>query len=285
MTELSMTAHAKLNLTLDVLGKRPDGYHNLSMVMQEIKLGDEVTIFLETGKKWSVTCDAGEIPCDDSNLAVKAARLFFQAAGIDCSGFSVDLRKRVPSCAGMGGGSADGAAVLRLLYDHYGAPISEEELYRLAEMTGADVPFALHGGTALAEEKGQILHRLPNMPVCSIVLCKPPFPVSTPALFQEIDRQNIQVRPDNLGMIQALESKNLRKIAEKLCNVFEPVIEGIHPELKKIRTVLQAHGALGVSMSGSGPTMFGLFEDPVAAQEAYRDLKQSYLDTFLTEPV
>lgn len=285
MIELTMSAHAKLNLTLDVLGKRADGYHDLSMVMQEITLGDTVTIQLETGKPWAVFCDAVEIPCDDSNLAVKAARLFFDAANMDCGGYAVTLQKRTPSCAGMGGGSADGAAVLRLLYDHYGAPFPEEELYRLAEQTGADVPFALFGGTALAEEKGQILHRLPNMPACTIVLCKPPFPVSTPELFREIDRQEIRVRPDTAGMIRALEESRLDQVAQRLCNVFTPVISEKHPELNKIGAVLKANGALGVSMTGSGPTMFGIFTDSAAAQKAYSILKQKYIDTFLTEPV
>lgn len=285
MTELRMTAHAKLNLTLDVLGKRPDGYHDLRMVMQEISLGDEITLKLGTGMPWAVTCGVRDIPCDESNLAVKAARLFFRRTGIDCDGLSVDIEKRTPVCAGMGGGSADGAAVLRLLYEHYGHPISEAELYQIAEQTGSDVPFALFGGTALAEEKGQVLMRLPNMAKCSIVLCKPPFPVSTPELFRTIDAERIAVRPDTDAMKAALEAGCVSEIAKYLYNVFEPVVVRQHPEVKEIREVLLRHGALGACMTGSGPTMFGIFADQAAAEAAYSELSCRHTDTFLTEPV
>ena len=181
MTRLSTVAHAKLNLTLDVLGRRPDGYHDLEMVMQEISLGDALELELGTGQPWRMECSTGEIPCDDTNLCIKAARLFFEKTDIDCGGLTVRLTKYTPSCAGMGGGSADGAAVLRLLWEHYDHPISREELFLLAEQTGSDVPFTLLGGTALARGKGQVLTRLPRLPSCYFVICKPDFPISTPA--------------------------------------------------------------------------------------------------------
>ena len=132
MITLSSVAHAKLNLTLDVVGKRPDGYHDLQMVMQEITLGDDVILSLDTGNPWSVISESGEIPCDDSNLAIKAAKLFFEAAKTDPNGLTVEIKKITPVCAGMGGGSADGAAVLNMLYEHYGKPISQEMLYQIA---------------------------------------------------------------------------------------------------------------------------------------------------------
>ena len=163
MTRLFTVAHAKLNLTLDVLVRRPDGYHDLEMVMQEISLGDALELELGTDQPWRMECSTGEIPCDDTNLCIKAARLFFEKTGIDCGGLTVRLTKYTPSCAGMGGGSADGAAVLRLLWEHYDHPISREELFLLAEQTGSDVPFTLLGGTALAREKGQVLTRLPKL--------------------------------------------------------------------------------------------------------------------------
>ena len=285
MTQLQTIAHAKLNLTLDVLGKRPDGYHNLEMVMQEIDLGDTVTLRLETGKPWTVASDSGEVPSDDSNLAVKAARLFFEETGIDCGGLSVTIHKRTPVCAGMGGGSADGAAVLRMLYDHYQRPCTEETLYRLAERVGSDVPFALFGGTALAREKGQILTRLSPMPICSIVVCKPNFPVSTPSLFRAIDGETVTRRPRTEKIIEALENGDLFSIADHLYNVFMPVVEREHPEVREIRMAMIDAGARNACMTGSGPTVFGLFERRCEAETCCEILSRQYKDTFLTNPV
>lgn len=285
MTRLSMTAHAKLNLTLDVVGKRPDGFHDLCMVMQEISLGDEVTLTLGTGAPWRVISGSKEIPRDDSNLAIKAAKLFFDAAKLDCGGLTVEIQKKTPVCAGMGGGSADGAAVLRLLYEHYRRPLSEKRFYRLAERTGSDVPFALFGGTALAEEKGQVLTRLSPMPQCHIVLCKPPFPVSTPELFRAIDRERIEKRPDNGAMCGALAQGSLTAVAAQICNVFEPVVARQHPEIGAIKSVMLRNGALAACMTGSGPTVFGLFAEEAPARRACEVLGQEYVDTFLTKPV
>lgn len=285
MIVLKKQAHAKLNLTLDVVGKRPDGYHDLSMVMQEITLGDELTVYLDTGAPWRVLSDSGEIPCDESNLAVKAAKLFFEAAGLMPDGMTIELKKRTPVCAGMGGGSADGAGVLSLLQAHYGAPLDEKTLYAIAEKTGSDVPFALFGGTALAEEKGQVLTRLPSMPQCEIVLCKPGFPVSTPALFRAIDEEHIAKRPDNEKMRQALAEKDLRQVSACLYNVFEPLIAGAHPEITEIRETMCAAGALNACMTGSGPTVFGIFENRDDARRCYETLKRTYSDTYLTNPV
>lgn len=285
MRALRTIAHAKINLTLDVVGKRPDGYHDLIMVMQEITLGDEVTVCLETGRDWAMETDSEQVPCDDSNLCIKAARLFLRAANIDCDGLTVRLCKRTPVCAGMGGGSADGAAVLRLLDDAYGHPLSEETLYALAEQVGSDVPFALFGGTALAREKGQVLSRLPRMPACDIVLCKPSFPVSTPALFRRVDTATISRRPDTNAFLAALERGDLQTLANHMVNVFEPIVSADHPELAEIRKTMLDAGALGAAMTGSGPTMFGLFREKHQAEVAYTLLKSRYPDTFLANPV
>lgn len=285
MIELRTTAHAKLNLTLDVVGKRPDGFHDLRMVMQEIDLGDDVTLRLETGRVWSVETDSGEIPCNERNLAVKAARLFLEASKIDCGGLTVSIQKRIPVCAGMGGGSADGAAVLRLLYDHYQKPFPEETLYRIAEQVGSDVPFALYGGTALAEEKGQILSRLSPMPDCVILLCKPGFPISTPELFRAIDLERVSVRPETEKMCTALQNRDLRAVASLLCNVFEPVVLRDHPEIQEIENTMLSCGALNACMTGSGPTVFGLFEREREAEMCLEILSRTYKDNFLTHPV
>ena len=285
MIRLSAAAHAKLNLSLDVLGRRPDGYHDLEMVMQEISLGDALELELGTGEPWRMLCSTGEIPCDDTNLCIKAARLFFEKTGIDCGGLTVRLTKYTPSCAGMGGGSADGAAVLRLLWEHYGQPISREELFRLAEETGSDVPFTLLGGTALAREKGQVLTVLPKLPMCHLVICKPDFPISTPALFRAIDDADIIARPDTQGMVAALEAGDLAGVAHRLSNVFTPVVAKDHPEIGDIRDVMLASGALGAEMTGSGPTVFGIFRDDTQAAACFGRLKARYHDTFLAHPV
>ena len=285
MIRLSGVAHAKLNLTLDVLGRRPDGYHNLSMVMQEITLGDALEIELETGTPWSMTCSSGDIPCDDTNLCIKAANLFFQATGIDCGGLRIHLNKVTPSCAGMGGGSADGAAALRLLWEHYGNPISEEALFQLAERTGSDVPFTLLGGTALAQEKGQLLTPLTAMPQCHLVICKPAFPISTPVLFSAVDQAEILVRPDTEAMIAALERRDLVAVANSLCNVFTPVVAKDHHEIADIRDTMLSSGALGAEMTGSGPTVFGIFTEPAQAASCLTRLKERYPTTFLARPV
>ena len=285
MITLNTCARAKLNLTLDVVGKRPDGYHDLQMVMQEIRLGDEITLTLGTEAPWSVISGGADIPCDDSNLAVKAAKLFFEETGIDPHGLTVEIKKVTPVCAGRGGGSADGAAVLRLLQQHYGVPLTREKLFFLAEQTGSDVPFALFGGTALAEEKGQVLSRLSPMPRCHILLCKPPFPVSTPVLFREIDSREILIRPDNSAMIAALENEDIQTVAELCYNVFEPLIAEEHDEILQIKAVMFRYGALNACMTGSGPTVFGIFTEEDKAESCYGELKSVYSDTYLTQPV
>ena len=285
MSSLSAAAHAKLNLTLDVLGRRSDGYHDLEMVMQEISLGDALELEIGTGQPWRMECSTGDIPCDDTNLCIKAARLFFEKTGIDCGGLTVRLTKYTPSCAGMGGGSADGAAVLRLLWEHYGRLISREELFLLAEQTGSDVPFTLLGGTALAREKGQVLTVLPKLPDCHFVICKPDFPISTPALFRAIDDAKIVARPDTKGMLAALEQGDLAGVAHRLSNVFTPVVAKEHPEIGEIRDVMLSSGALGAEMTGSGPTVFGMFRDREQAAQCYTRLKAQYRDTFLAHPV
>ena len=195
------------------------------------------------------------------------------------------LTKYTPSCAGMGGGSADGAAVLRLLWEHYGRPISREDLFLLAEQTGSDVPFTLLGGTALAREKGQVLTVLPKLPMCHLVICKPDFPISTPALFRAIDDAEIVARPDTVGMIAALEQGDLAGIAHRLSNVFTPVVAKDHSEIGEIRDVMLSSGALGAEMTGSGPTVFGMFRDQEQAAQCHTRLKAQYRDTFLAHPV
>ena len=285
MTVLHTVAHAKLNLTLDVLGTRPDGYHDLRSVMQEIDLEDEITLTLDTAQPWQMICGAGDVPCDDTNLCIKAAQLFFRETGLEPNGLTVSVEKRIPVQAGMGGGSADGAAVLRLLWKHYRHPFSIDRLYALGEMVGSDVPFCLHGAAALAEEKGQVLSDVPSLRGCCIVVCKPDFPISTPALFRAIDREPLGVHPDSDAMIAALRDGDWKRAAALLGNVFEPIVAREHPEVDEIRRAMLHSGAENAAMTGSGPTVFGLFADETQAKACLRSLSRQHRQVYLCHPV
>ena len=191
MTTLYEGAFAKLNLTLDVLGKREDGYHDIKSVMQTISIRDDIEIDVGTGKPWCLKCDKEGVPTDERNLAWKAAKVFFDAVKQDPDGLEIRITKRIPSQAGMGGGSADAAAVLRALNRHYEYPFSVGALAELGAQIGSDVPFCVVCGTAMAEGRGEKLRKLADMPDCIFVVCKPQFSISTPDLFRKIDEKEI----------------------------------------------------------------------------------------------
>ena len=195
MTTLYEGAYAKLNLTLDVLGKREDGYHDLQSVMQTISIRDDIEIDVGTGKPWKLLCSAEGIPVDEKNLAWKAAKVYCDAMHKDPDGLEIRITKRIPSGAGMGGGSADAAAVLRALNRHYGNPLSIFALAELGAQVGSDVPFCTLCGTAMVEGRGERLRKLPDMPDCVFVVCKPEFSVSTPELYKKIDEVAIAQHP------------------------------------------------------------------------------------------
>lgn len=282
---MEICAHAKLNLTLDVLGKRPDGYHDLRMVMQSVALCDRLILETREDDTLAVSTNLAFLPNDDRNLAAKAARVFYEYIG-QSGGLSIQIKKRIPVCAGMAGGSTDAAAVLRGLNELTGASLSAERLARLGERVGSDVPYCVLGGTALAEGKGEILTPLPAMPVCHVVLCKPAFSISTPELFSRIDGCKIVCRPDTEGLIGALKDGNLGDVARRMYNVFEDVLPARQAKtVAEIKSVLISEGALGACMTGTGPTVFGLFEREELAQAAYQSLKENYRDTFLSKTV
>ena len=205
MKELTIPAYAKINLTLDVLGKRPDGYHDLSMVMQSVSLADQV-IIRETGEEgFTLKTDLGFLPGADKNIAGVAARAFARHTGVDLSGLEIELQKHIPVCAGTAGGSSDGAAVLRGLNRWFSCGLSLRHLAEIGEEVGSDVPYCVLGCTALAEGRGEKLTCLPALPDCHIVLCKPGFSVSTPELFRRIDELKLRFHPDTAGVLAALE--------------------------------------------------------------------------------
>lgn len=273
-------AYAKLNLTLDILRRREDGYHDLQMVMQAIDLADELDISPAQGEG-AMSTTLSYLPQDGRNLAQLAAQAFREATG---SGLQVDIAidKHIPVCAGMAGGSSDAAAVLRAMDAMTGAGLSPERLAEIGQAVGSDVPYCVMGGTALAEGRGELLTPLPPLPPCHVVVCKPPFPISTPQLFSRVDVRKIVRRPDTAGLLAALEAGDLVEVARRMYNVFEDVLEPRRQnEICAIKAALIDCGALGASMTGSGPTVFGLFDDLVAAQTAYEQLRGSYQDVFL----
>lgn len=283
---MEIQAFAKLNLTLDILGKREDGYHDLRMVMQSITLADTLTLEENQGEGLRVSANLRFLPTGEKNLAAASALRFWEALGREPENLDIRIEKRIPVCAGMAGGSSDAAAVLRALNQRSGEPFSPKELARLGERVGSDVPYCVLGGTALAEGRGEVLTPLPPLPRCWVVACKPDFPISTPELFAQADRVKLRRRPDTAGLVAALEAGDLGGVARRMYNVFEDVLPArLYTRVAEIKNILIQCGALGANMSGSGPTAFGLFDRLEAAQEARACLAQRYRDTFLCETV
>ena len=286
MKELTIPAYAKINLTLDVLGKRPDGYHDLSMVMQSVSLADQV-IIRETGEEgFTLKTDLGFLPGADKNIAGVAARAFARHTGADLSGLEIELPKHLPVCAGTAGGSSDGAAVLRGLNRWFSCGLSLRHLAEIGEEVGSDVPYCVLGCTALAEGRGEKLTCLPALPDCHIVLCKPGFSVSTPELFRRIDELKLRFHPDTAGVLAALEEGDLAGVSRRMFNVFEEALPAQRRAVvEEIKSTLLSRGALGACMSGTGPTVFGIFDNAESARSVADELKQSYAETFLTKNV
>ncbi len=286
MDEITIQAPAKLNLTLDVLGRREDGYHDLKMVMQSITLADRLTLRPGRAPGIQVSSSFHFLPTGEKNLAGKAAVCFYQALGRPARDLDISITKHVPVCAGMAGGSSDAAAVLRALNRLEGDPFSPEELAHVGEAVGSDVPYCVLGCTALAQGRGEVLTPLSPLPHCWVVACKPDFPVSTPELFARIDSCRIRRRPDADGLMAALEQGDLMEVARRMYNVFEDVLpERQLARVADIKNTLIQQGALGANMSGTGPTAFGLFSSQSQAQAAYDVLKQRYQEVFLAETV
>lgn len=285
MTTLYEGAFAKLNLTLDVLGKREDGYHDLQSVMQTISIRDDVEIDVGTGKPWKLLCTDESIPTDERNLAWKAARVYCDAMKKDPDGLEIRITKRIPSGAGMGGGSADAAAVLRALNKHYGDPLSIFALAELGAEVGSDVPFCVLCGTAMVEGRGEKLRKLPDIPDCIFVVCKPDFSVSTPELYQKIDEVEIPKHPDNRAMESALLAGDLGKVAEQVYNVFDSVVTQDHLELNYIKSIFNSYGALNMQMTGSGSAVFGIMASFEHAAVVCNMLRENYPQIYIAKPV
>ena len=282
--KLTELAPAKLNLTLEVGEKRSDGYHEVQSVMSCAALYDEVTLESGTGSGISMTCDCPGLPLDDTNLCLRAAKLFFKKTGIPCDGLHIDLTKRIPMQSGLGGGSADAAAVLRGLRKLYRPEMMIKDLERMAAELGRDVPFCVRSVTAMVRGRGEQLLKLPKLPLCWFVICKPEFSFSTAEMYAKLDEKEPVSSIDTLGLIKALEYQDMQEISDRLGNCFEGVLEE-RSEIFAIKNRLLALGARNACMSGSGSAVYGLFTQEDEAKAAAAELQKAYPQTWFAESV
>lgn len=281
--EVKVKAYAKINLMLDIINKRTDNYHDLFMIMQSINLYDTVTVSENKSKSISISCSNADIPLDSKNIAWKAAEAFFVYTKKKNKGINIDIIKRIPHAAGLAGGSADGAAVITALNKIYKTNLSDDELCKIGVKVGADLPFCLTGGTLLAQGIGNILNKVKPLRKCYIVLIKPDIDVNTGLAYKQFDEFGKNHTPDKLGMLCAMQSRELTDIASKMENVFEQFIDV--PNRIEIKEIMKNNNALGVCMSGSGPSIFGIFTDKNDALKSCEELKKFTDNVFLIVPV
>ena len=276
MNQIELRALAKINLGLDVLGRRENGYHDVRMIMQSVYLYDTVRIEKRKKPGIEVRTNLGYLPVGEGNIAWKAAYLLMEEFGID-TGVRITLDKHIPVAAGLAGGSSDAAAVLFGMNRMFGLQFGQEELKKRGVKLGADVPYCIMRGTVLAEGIGEELRTLPAMPKCTVLIAKPPVSVSTKVVYEALDAKEIVNHPDIDGIIAGLENRDLRQIASSMGNVLEEVTIPMHPVIEEIKAEMTASGALGAMMSGSGPTVFGLFDNWKAAKEAQKKIREKAL--------
>ncbi len=284
LMELKEKAFAKINLSIDITSKMENGYHAMRMIMQSITLCDELTLSCEHGEGIIISTNLKYLPNDGRNIAARAAKAFFEHTGISGYKTDIEIKKKIPVCAGLGGGSTDAAAVLRGLNTLFKTGLDVVDLEQLGETLGADVPFCIAGGTAYAEGKGEKLTPLTSLPTCSIVICKPSFAISTPELFSKINCDKILLRPDTDGIVNALAEHNLPVISRRMYNVFEDVLPKNAGAIEEIKQRLLDYGALGAVMTGTGSAVFGIFDDTDNANKAKNELRQDYRECYLTAP-
>ncbi|HIW40872.1 MAG TPA: 4-(cytidine 5'-diphospho)-2-C-methyl-D-erythritol kinase [Candidatus Mediterraneibacter vanvlietii] len=276
MNQIELKALAKINLGLDVLGRRENGYHDVRMVMQSIYLYDEVRIEKAEPEEISVISNLSFLPTGEGNIAYKAAKLLKDEFQIK-EGIKITLNKHIPVAAGLAGGSSNAAAVLFGMNRMFWLGLSQKELMERGVKLGADVPYCIMRGTVLAEGIGEELSVLPAMPKCTVLIAKPPVSVSTKVVYEALDSGNIVKHPDIDGIIEGLQNRDLRQVAASMGNVLEDVTIPMHPVIEDIKNEMKVCGALNAMMSGSGPTVFGLFESRAAAREAQRRIREKSL--------
>ncbi|MDR7401577.1 MAG: 4-(cytidine 5'-diphospho)-2-C-methyl-D-erythritol kinase [Armatimonadota bacterium] len=270
MKELRLHAYAKINLTLDVLGERSDGYHDVETVLHTIALHD-VLILREAGEGVDVVVHDGDVPSDHRNLVVRAAQLVRETFRVD-RGVQIELIKRIPAAAGLGGGSADAAVTLLGLAQMWKLRLDGRALSALAVRLGSDVLFFLEGGAALARGRGEILEPLPPLPSTWVVLGRPQIPVATEWAYRQLRAAAVTARPDTRAMVEALRQEDVRRVGRLLCNVFEDVVGPAYPVIREIKRIILSGEAYGAALSGTGPTVYGLMANEAAARKVADDL-------------
>lgn len=279
-------AYAKINLGLDVTGKREDGYHIVSMIMQNVDLYDTLTFEKNDTGEIILNASSPKIPTDDSNLICKVAKQLREKYGVK-DGVSVYLEKRIPVAAGMAGGSTDGAATYMALNEIWNLGLDTKTMCELAVKLGADIPYCIIGGTALAEGIGEELTTISDMPKCHLVIAKPDIDVSTGWVYKTLDSKEIENHPDIAGVRTAIENGDLKGMCEKIGNVLEYVTASKYSVINDIEKIMEDNGAVKAFMTGSGPTVFGVFDSEQKAKEAVEAVKTSGLapELFLTKPI
>lgn len=277
--KITLKAYAKINLMLDILSRLDNGYHDLFMIMQSVSLYDIVTVEKTDTKDIEITCDVAAIPTDEKNIAYKAAKSFFDYTEIENTGIRIDIKKNIPHAAGLAGGSTDGAAVIVALNKIFSAELSEKDIIAIGSKVGADVPFCALGGTMLAQYTGTVLSHLPDLDLPYIVIVKPSQDVSTAQAYAAFDSAERVRHLDRKGMLQAVINADKEKVYEKIGNVFEQFIDVTERVI--IKDIMRKHGAREACMSGSGPSVFGIFEDKEKAEACLEKLKESYPQSYL----
>lgn len=275
-----LKSYAKINLTLDVLGKLENGYHEIKSIMQTVNLFDLIVVD-KTESEIDIRTNLKFLPTNEKNIAYKAAKLFFETTGIR-GGARILIHKNIPVAAGLAGGSGNAAAVLVALNYLFNAYLSEEELLRMGEKLGADVPYCMVGGTVLCGGIGEKLEPITPLKKHIVLLAKPPINISTPTIYEKLDSIEIEKHPDQDAVIDAIKQDDLKGISNSLVNVMESATIGMHPMIRGIKEKMVKNGAVGALMSGSGPTVFGFFDDYTKAKKSHDSFSRLYKDVYLT---
>lgn len=281
--KVKVQAPAKINMSLDVLRRRPDGYHDVSMVMQAVGLYDYVTVETTDSKEIEIRCDYEGVPCDERNIAYKSAAAFFKYTETENCGILITIDKHIPTQAGLAGGSADGAAVIVALNKLFSTHLKEKEMCEIGERIGADVPFCIVGGTKLASGTGTKLKKMVSIPRCKIVICKPEVSVSTAEAYSKIDSANLSHPEFTAEMVKAIYARDIWMVTSCMLNDFEIALD--LDEIKEVKKVMLKNKALGACMSGSGSAVFAIFNNEKKAEKCLQALKKDYNEVFLCEPV
>lgn len=284
MNEIKLKAMAKINLALDVVRRREDGYHEVRMIMQTVNLFDELTFIKVRDSGIRISANLDDIPVNEDNLIYKAAKLLMDEFDVS-EGIEISLVKRIPVAAGMAGGSTDAASTLVAVNELFELGLSRRQLMERAVKIGADVPYCIMGGTVLSEGIGEVLTPIAPAPKCRLLIAKPPISVSTKFVYQNLKLDESIKHPDIDRMIEAVNGGDIKEVSQLLGNILESVTTVHYPVIEEIKDFMKDHGALGALMSGSGPTVFGVFDDEISAKSCYEELKKKTLakDVFLTD--